>query len=224
MKAQPYHVVRNSKIHGKGVFAKRPIRKGTKIIEYTGNVVSRKEADRIGTITENGHTHTMLFTIDDNRVIDGNTGGDARFINHSCDPNCEAVQYDDRIFIESLRAIPKGQELTYDYHLEVPGKITKKVMKEYECFCGSPNCRGTQIAKSILDKIEKKKAKKKAKKEKKRLKKEAKAREKAKKAGPKEKKEKAAKPDKKGKAKTGNNVVDQKPEKKGQKKKKKAKA
>lgn len=168
MKSQPYYVVRNSKIHGKGVFAKRPIRKGTQVLEYTGKIVSREEADEIGTTTVNGHTHTMLFTIDDDRVIDGNVGGNAKFINHSCEPNCEAVQYDDdRIFIEALRSIPKGQEITYDYHLEVPGKITEKVKQEYACFCGSPNCRGTQIAQSILDKARKKEEKKKAKKDKK---------------------------------------------------------
>ena len=168
MKNEPYYVVRNSKIHGKGVFAKRPIRKGTQVLEYTGKIVSREEADEIGTTTVNGHTHTMLFTIDDDHVIDGNVGGDAKYINHSCDPNCEAVQYDDNtIFIESLKSIPKGQEITYDYHLEVPGKITDKVKKEYECFCGSPKCRGTQIAQSILDKAKKKEDKKKAKKDKK---------------------------------------------------------
>lgn len=168
MKAQPYYIVRNSKIHGKGVFAKRPIRKGTQVLEYTGPIVSRKEADEIGTTTVGGHTHTMLFTINKNKVIDGNRGGDARYINHSCDPNCEAIQYDDdTIWIESLKSIPKGQEITYDYHLEVPGKITEEVRQEYVCNCGSKNCRGTQIAASILEKARKKEEKKKAKKEKK---------------------------------------------------------
>lgn len=175
MKTQPYHSVRNSKIHGKGVFAKRPIRKGAKVIEYTGKIVTQKEADEIGTNTVGGHTHTMLFTVDDDRVIDGNVGGDARFINHSCDPNCEAVQYDDQIFIESLRAIPQGQELTYDYHLQVPGKITEKVRQEYVCFCGSPKCRGTQIAQEILDKQAKKDKKKKEKETKKLAENQAKA-------------------------------------------------
>lgn len=172
MKKEPYYVVRNSKIHGKGVFAKRPIRKGTQILEYTGPIVSREEADEIGNTTVDGHTHTMLFTLDEDKVIDGNRGGDARYVNHSCDPNCEAIQYDDdTIWIEALRTIPKGQELTYDYHLEVPGKITEKVKKEYACYCGSANCRGTQIAASILEKLKKKEEKKKAKKEKKAAKK-----------------------------------------------------
>ncbi len=192
MKSQPYYIVRNSKIHGKGVFAKRPIRKGTRIVEYTGKIVSREEADEIGTSTVGGHTHTMLFTIDDDRVIDGNVGGDAKYINHSCGPNSEAVQYDDdRIYIEALRSIPKGQEITYDYHLEVPGKITEKVKKEYECFCGSPNCRGTQISAAILDKLKKKEEKKKAMKDKQELKKAEKAKAKAEKAKIKGKKTKS---------------------------------
>lgn len=165
MKTQPYHIVRNSKIHGKGVFAKRPIRKGTKVIEYTGDIISVKEADKIGVQQDDqGHSHTMLFTVDDKRVINGNTGGDAKYINHGCDPNCEAVQYGDKVFIESLRAIPQGQELTYDYHLVVDGKITEDVKKEYACFCGSPDCRGTQIDAKIVKKSEKKQAKKKDKK------------------------------------------------------------
>ncbi len=164
MKPQPYHIVRNSKIHGKGVFAKRPIRKGTRIIEYTGKIISIKEADKIGPQMIDGHPHTMLFTVDDKRVIDGNTGGDAKYVNHSCSPNCETVQYeDDKIYIESLRSIPKGEELTYDYHLIVEGKITDKVIKEYICYCGSPKCRHTQIAASIIKKYKKKLAKKKAK-------------------------------------------------------------
>lgn len=172
MKTEPYHTVRNSKIHGKGVFAKRPIRKGVKVIEYTGEIISVKKADEIGVQQDGGHSHTMLFTIDDDRVIYGNTGGDAKFINHSCDPNCEAVQYGDKIFIESLRSIPQGQELTYDYHLVVDGKINDEVKKEYACFCGSSICRGTQIDADILKKAAKKedkKASEKAKKEKKKM-------------------------------------------------------
>ena len=98
MKSQ-YYQVKNSRIHGKGVFAKQALRKGTKIVEYTGPIVSTEEADEIGISTVDGHSHTMLFTIDEDRVINGNKGGDAKYINHSCDPNAEAVQYDDKIFI-----------------------------------------------------------------------------------------------------------------------------
>ncbi|MEP6646362.1 MAG: SET domain-containing protein-lysine N-methyltransferase [Saprospiraceae bacterium] len=190
MKTEPYHIVRNSKIHGKGVFAKRPIRKGTKVIEYTGDIISTDEADIVGAQEEGGHSHTMLFTVDDDRVINGNTGGDAKYINHSCDPNCEAVQYGDKVFIEALRSIPKGQELVYDYHLQVDGKITDKVKKEYACFCGSPDCRGTQIDPAVIKKSEKKQAAKKAKKEKDQSKKQIKEAKKLEKSKAKEEKKK----------------------------------
>ena len=164
MKTQPYHVVRTSKIHGRGVFAARPIRKDIKVLEYTGPIISEKEADKVGISTDkDGHSHTMLFQVSKKRVINGNEGGDARYVNHGCDPNCETEQDGDRIFIKSLRAIKKGEELVYDYHLQVPGKITEKVKKEYACFCGSPKCRGTQIAATILAKQAKKDEKKKMK-------------------------------------------------------------
>jgi len=207
MKTQPYHIVRNSKIHGKGVFAKRPIRKGTKIIEYTGDIISSDEADKIGVPIEGGHSHTMFFSLDKDRVIYGNTGGDAKYINHSCNPNSEGVQYDDKIFIVALRSIPKGEELTYDYHLIVDGKIDKKVMKEYACFCGSANCRGTQIDAEQIKKYLKKEAKKKAKAEKAKAKAEKAKEKKAKKAKAKAEKAKAkqAKKAKKAKAKDKNN-------------------
>ena len=182
MKTQPYYAVRNSKIHGRGVFAKKPIRKGTRIIEYTGPIVSTEEADVIGVQNENGHSHTMLFEIDKDRVINGNAGGDARYLNHGCDPNCETVQDGDRIFIEALRSIKQGEELCYDYHLQVPGKISDKVKKEYACFCGSPKCRGTQIAPDLLAKQAKKDEKKAKEKAEKKARAEAKAKSKKAKA------------------------------------------
>jgi hypothetical protein len=144
------------------------------VIEYTGPIISTKKANKLATEDETGHSHTMLFTVDDKRVIDGTRGGDAKYINHSCSPNCEAIQDGDKIFIEALRSIKQGEEITYDYHLVVDGKITDEVKKQYACFCGSKNCRGTQIDAKILAKQEKKDkkkaAKKKAKAEKKRLK------------------------------------------------------
>ena len=201
MKTQPYYSVRNSKIHGRGVFAKKPIRKGTRIIEYTGPIVSTEEADIIGVQNENGHSHTMLFEIDKDRVINGNEGGDARYLNHGCDPNCETVQDGDRIFIEALRAIKTGEELCYDYHLQVPGKITDKVKKEYACFCGSPKCRGTQIAPEILAKQAKKDEKKAKAKAEKKAKAEAKAKEKSEKKAKTKAEAKVKSKDKKAKGK-----------------------
>ena len=170
MKAQPLHIVRNSKIHGRGVFARTAIRKGTKVIEYTGPIISNKEAEKIGTQTVHGHSHTMLFQLDKKRVINGIEGGDAKYLNHSCDPNCETEQNGDHIFIKAIRNIKEGEELVYDYHLQIPGKITEEIKKEFVCLCGSPKCRGTQIDGDLLKKQEKKdkrkaeaKAKKKAK-------------------------------------------------------------
>jgi len=171
MTAQPYHIVRNSKIHGRGVFAKRPIRKGTRVIEYTGPIVSEKEAEKIGSDVINGHGHTMLFQLDGKRVINGNEGGDARYINHGCDPNCETEQDGDHIYILAIRSIKKGEELVYDYHLQVEGKITDKERKEYVCLCGSPKCRGSQIAADLLEKQAKKDEKKKKKQDEKKRKK-----------------------------------------------------
>lgn len=202
MKSQPYHSVRTSKIHGRGVFARRPIRKGVRVIEYTGPIISAKEADKLGAQGDQGHSHTMLFQVDAKRVINGNEGGDARYINHSCDPNCETVQDGDKIFIESLRSIKQGEELVYDYHLQVEGRITDKVKKEYACFCASPKCRGTQIAADILEKQARKDEKKREEKEKKNaldiLKKSKKAEEKATKKD-KKKKDKKKKGKKKSK-------------------------
>lgn len=226
MKTQPYHVVRTSKIHGRGVFAARPIRKDIRVLEYTGPIISEKEADEVGISTDkDGHSHTMLFQVSKKRVINGNEGGDARYVNHGCDPNCETEQDGDQIFIKSLRAIKKGEELVYDYHLQVPGKITDKVKKEYACFCGSPKCRGTQIAESILAKQAKKDAKKKKKQEEKILSKKKNAAEKdlkkkAKASDQADKKKKAKATDKaesKKKVKSGDKT-DNKKKNKGKKK------
>ena len=171
MKTQPYHTVRMSKIHGRGVFARRPIRKGTRVIEYTGPIVSAKEADKIGSEIVDGHGHTMLFQLDHKRVINGNEGGDARYVNHGCDPNCETEQDGDHIYIVALRSIKKGEELMYDYHLQVEGKITDKERKAFACFCGSPKCRGSQIAADLLEKQARKDEKKRKKQEEKKKKK-----------------------------------------------------
>jgi SET domain-containing protein len=100
---------------------------GTKIIEYTGDIISSDEADEIGCPKGRGpFPYYVFFTRLKTECIYGNTGGDAKIINHSCNPNSEGVQYDDKIFIVALRSIPKGEELTYDYHLIVDGKIDKK--------------------------------------------------------------------------------------------------
>jgi SET domain-containing protein len=143
---QPYHEVRPSPIQGQGVFAVRRIRKGTRILEYTGERITPEEADRRYDDDAVERPHTFLFTVNKRTVIDGAVhGNEARFINHSCDPNCEAVDDDGRIFIEALRTIQPGEELTYDYYLERPGRYRKEWEKRYACHCGAPNCRGIML-------------------------------------------------------------------------------
>jgi hypothetical protein len=91
--------------------------------------------------------HTFLFALDSGKVIDADVGGnDARFINHSCDPNCEAIEEDDRIFIEALRTIQPGEELNYDYAYERTSATTPEDEALYKCLCGSPKCRGSILA------------------------------------------------------------------------------
>ncbi|HYA65176.1 MAG TPA: SET domain-containing protein-lysine N-methyltransferase [Burkholderiaceae bacterium] len=137
-------------IHGRGVYAARSIRAGERIIEYTGELISWKEADRRPPSDPDDPNHTFLFALDDGkRVIDANVGGNsARWINHSCDPNCETEETESgRVYIEALRDIRRGEELHYDYCLIIDGKITKKLKRKYRCLCGAPRCRGTMLAK-----------------------------------------------------------------------------
>ena len=143
---EPLYVVRNSEIHGRGVFALRRIRKGTRILEYTGERISNKEADRRYDDDNMKRHHTFLFTLDSKTCIDGSIrtgGGDASFINHSCDPNCEAVITGRKIFIHALHTIEPGTELAYDYQYERTGRGDAKLEKFYICKCGAPNCRGS---------------------------------------------------------------------------------
>ncbi len=138
--------VRRSRLHGRGMFALRRIRKGTRIIEYYGDRVSHREADlryEHKDITDN---HTFLFIVDRGVVIDGGrNGNDARFINHSCDPNCESVIEDRRVFIEAIRTIRPGEELTYDYQIGRDREDPPNVDEIFACRCGAASCRGSML-------------------------------------------------------------------------------
>jgi SET domain-containing protein len=140
--------VRRSGVHGKGVFALRPIAAGTRLIQYKGQLISWPEALRRHPHDPAQPNHTFYFHVDDGHVIDANVGGNAaRWINHACDPNCEAALLDDgRVFIEARRDIEAGEELFYDYGLTIDLRYTAKLKQEYACRCGSPNCRGTMLA------------------------------------------------------------------------------
>jgi SET domain-containing protein len=139
--------VRHSPIHGRGVFATRTIAKGTDIIEYRGRRISMDEADELPDSDPDNPFHTFLFELNDGRVIDaGMRGNAARWINHSCRPNCEP--YEDahgHVFIAAKRTIRAGEELAYDYKLNVPGRRTAKLLASYACRCGSPRCRGSML-------------------------------------------------------------------------------
>ena len=140
--------VHSSPIHGRGVYALRPLHKGRRLIEYLGERITPEEADRRYDDDALEIPHTFLFTVDKHTVIDAAVdGNEARYINHSCDPNCEAVDDDGRIFIEVIRSIRPGQELTYDYHLERDGHWRAEWAERYLCRCGAPNCRGTLLFK-----------------------------------------------------------------------------
>ena len=139
--------VRRSGVHGKGVFALVDLPKGVAVIEYVGEVISWTEALRRHPHDPSDPNHTFYFHIDETRVIDAAHGGNsARWINHSCDPNCEANEIDGRVYIKTLRAIKAGQELSYDYGLIIDGRLTPKLKAEYPCWCGTRKCRGTLLA------------------------------------------------------------------------------
>ena len=143
----PYLELRTSPIQGTGAFATRNIRKGTRIIEYTGQRISWRTADKRYDDEKMGRHHTFLFTVDDKIVIDGAVqGNEARFLNHSCDGNCEAITDRRRIFIEARRNIKAGDELLYDYQYERMDDHTAADERFYKCRCGSPKCRGTILA------------------------------------------------------------------------------
>jgi SET domain-containing protein len=138
--------VRHSPIHGRGVFALTHIPKNTRLIEYIGERISHEEADRRYAAEHEYSPHTMLFTVNEQVVIDATRwGNSARWFNHSCSPNCEVEQEDDRIFIETRRDIRPGEELTYDYNLQLGEPHTDEAKRENPCRCGSPECRGTLL-------------------------------------------------------------------------------
>lgn len=160
-KLQPF-VIKRSKIQGKGGFATRLIRKGARVVEYLGDRISHEEGDRRYDDDQMKRHHTFLFVVDKRIVIDaGKFGNDARFINHSCDPNCEAVIEARRVFIEAVRTIHQGEELSYDYSYDREDATVsgEDADAQYPCHCGAPNCRGTILSPEKKKRKPRKKAK-----------------------------------------------------------------
>ncbi|HZO23912.1 MAG TPA: SET domain-containing protein-lysine N-methyltransferase [Steroidobacteraceae bacterium] len=138
--------VRRSPVHGLGAFATRRIEKGARVIEYLGERVSHEEADRRYEYKDAADSHTFLFIVDAGTVIDaGVNGNDARFLNHSCQPNCESVIEGGRVFIEALVEIEPGTELTYDYQIQREADDPDDVDEVFACHCGFPACRGSML-------------------------------------------------------------------------------
>ena len=144
---------RRSPIHGNGVFALVDIPAGTELIEYRGKRLTHAQADRLHANTSDSG-HTFLFTLNDKYVIDANSEGNiARWINHSCKPNCRALLEEDaggdrrkdRVLIESLRPLRAGEELTYDYGIVLDERLTPRLKAIWACRCGSKGCSGSLL-------------------------------------------------------------------------------
>ena len=143
--------VRRSSVHGQGVFALRSFAPGEKIVEYVGEIITLQEALRRHPHDPQDPHHTFYFHIDDQRVIDGLHGGNAsRWINHSCQPNCEPDEVKGRIFIQARRPIFSGEELSFDYGLVSDEPLTEALKAAHPCHCGAKKCKGTMLSSSFV--------------------------------------------------------------------------
>ncbi len=147
--------LRRSGIHGSGMFAADDIPKGARIIEYVGVKVDKDESlnrclKQEAKGRKTGGAMVFVFDLNDKYDLDGNIPNNpAKYINHSCDENCEAVNEDDQIFIYSKKKIPKGAELTFDYGYDI------EFYEEHPCRCGSPKCVGYIVTKEQRKKLRK---------------------------------------------------------------------
>ena len=145
---RPPFRIRPSPIQGRGAFATRRIPAGVRLIEYAGERLTPAEADARYPDEDGVRHHTYLFAIDDDIVIDAAVGGNAaRWINHSCDPNCDAVVENGRIWIDTIREVKPGEELAYDYAYVLDERHTPEAKRRFPCHCGARRCRGTILAK-----------------------------------------------------------------------------
>lgn len=145
-KKGPRFVVRQSGIHGRGVFVRLPINEDDTVIEYKGEIISEDEIERRYPEDLEGLNHTFVFGVEHDYNIDGGSKGNAaRWINHSCEPNCDTYEENKRIYIRAIRRIRPGEELTYDYAIEAGEPLTKALKKRWPCWCGAKKCRGTVL-------------------------------------------------------------------------------
>jgi uncharacterized protein len=138
--------VRRSSVHGRGVFAVADLPAGEHLVEYGGEIIPWEVAHERYADSDADEGHTYFFDRGDGTVIDGGRGGNtSRFINHGCDPNCETIDDEGRIFIETIRPIAAGEELFIDYQLCVDEPVTDELRQLYACRCGATSCRGTML-------------------------------------------------------------------------------
>lgn len=137
--------VRKSSVHGRGVFALRPLRAGEILVEYKGKRIRWQHAVRAH-LAKGINGHTFFFGLSDGNVIDGAQGGNsARWLNHACEANCQAFEIDGRVYIEIARDVGRGEELFIDYGLQVDDPTDEATREEYACRCGARTCRGTML-------------------------------------------------------------------------------
>ncbi len=155
----PRIVVRRSGIHGRGMFAHRLIREDETVCEYKGEIIDEAEAARRYPEDMDGLNHTFVFGVEHDYNIDGGAKGNgARWINHSCDPNCDTYEKSKRMYVRAIRDIRPGEELSYDYNIEAGERITKAVKARWPCWCGAKKCRGTVLVPSPKPRKKKKPA------------------------------------------------------------------
>ena len=139
--------IRASGIQGLGGFATRHIAPGTRLIDYAGERLTPSEAEARYPDSEGERHHTYLFAIDENIVVDAAVeGNEARFLNHSCAPNCDAIVEDGWVWIETIHDIEPGEELVYDYAYVLAERHTVAAKRRFPCHCGAITCRGTILA------------------------------------------------------------------------------
>jgi len=149
--------IHKSKVDNTGAFAKKDLKKDDQVIQYVGEVISSKESDRRAAIQLEKHQKdpsqggVYIFTIDDDWDIDGNVPWNpAKYLNHSCNPNCESqIDDDDEVFLIAIKDIKKGDELFFDYGYDVDNYL------EHPCRCGSKNCVGYIVAEDQWPKLKK---------------------------------------------------------------------
>ena len=134
---------RASAIHGTGGFAKMDLAAGTQVIEYTGEIITKEESLR-----RCESDNVYIFSLGAEADLDGSGPGNlARFLNHSCEPNCEAERVGERIWIIARRDIPAGEELTFNYGYDLQD------YREHPCCCGAPGCAGYIVAAGFFEHV-----------------------------------------------------------------------